>query len=314
LRRALVTGATGFVGRQAVAALAKRGFEVHAVAHSGQGTDAQAVWHRADLLEVGVGEALLRVVQPTHLVHFAWFAEPGEFWSSGENERWLEASKRLVRAFADAGGLRMIVAGTCAEYEWSSSVCVEGETPLRPATLYGRCKDVLRQQAEEVAHGSGIEVAWGRIFFLYGPHEHPRRLVPSVTRSLLRGEVAACTEGEQVRDFMHVGDAGDAFAALVDSTARGAVNIASGSGTRVRDLVELIGRIVGRADLLRFGAIPNPANEPAVLMADVTRLREDVGWSPQLSLEQGVLETVEWWQRQSARPLDKEPPRYLPRR
>jgi UDP-glucose 4-epimerase len=117
---------------------------------------------------------------------------------------------------------------------------------------------------------------------------------------LLRGEQAACTEGEQIRDFMHVEDVGDAFAALLDSEVQGAVNIASGSGTRVRELVELIGRIIGRPDLLRFGAIPAPPDDPPVLVADVTRLRREVPWAPRLSLEQGVTRTVEWWERQSA--------------
>jgi nucleoside-diphosphate-sugar epimerase len=119
---------------------------------------------------------------------------------------------------------------------------------------------------------------------------------------LLRGEQAACTEGEQIRDFMHVEDVGDAFAALLDSEARGAVNIASGSGTRVRDLVELIGRIVGRPDLLRFGAISAPPDDPPMLVADVTRLHRDVAWMPRLSLEQGMARTVEWWHRQSPAP------------
>jgi nucleoside-diphosphate-sugar epimerase len=302
LTRALVTGATGFVGRHALAALVQRGFEVHAVTCSGRRTEAHVSWHDADLLESGSAEALLRTVQPSHLVHFAWFAKPSEFWSSAENERWLDASTRLVQAFAEAGGLRAIVAGTCAEYEWTSEIYVEGETPLVPATLYGRCKDMLRQRAEKIARESDIEVAWGRIFFLYGPHEYPQRLVPSVVRSLLRGEQAACTEGEQVRDFMHVEDVGDAFGALADSHVRGTVNIAAGSRTRVRDLVELIGHIVGRPDLLRFGAIPAPSNDVPVLVADVTRLREEVGWAPRLSLEQGLVQTVEWWRRQTATP------------
>jgi nucleoside-diphosphate-sugar epimerase len=302
LTRVLVTGATGFVGRHTLAALAKRGFEVHAVARSVGYDEAQVVWHEADLLEAGPAEALLRAVKPSHLVHFAWFAKPGEFWSSAQNERWLDASTRMLHAFAESGGARAVIAGTCAEYSWSSGVCVEGKTPLVPATLYGRSKDALRRRAEEIAGASGIEVAWGRIFFLYGPHEHSQRLVPSVTRSLLRGEQAACTEGEQIRDFMHVEDVGEAFAALLDSDVRGAVNIASGSGTRVRDLVELIGRIIGRPDLLRFGAIAASPDDPPVLVADVTRLRMEAGWTPRLSLEQGVARTVEWWQRQSAVP------------
>jgi nucleoside-diphosphate-sugar epimerase len=300
LTRALVTGATGFVGRHTLAALARRGFEVHAVARSAGPPEAHVAWHEADLLKAGVADALLRAVEPKQLVHFAWFAKPGEFWSSPENERWLEASTRLLRAFAASGGTRAVIAGTCAEYDWSSGVCVEDETPLVPATLYGRCKDALRRQAEEIADATGMEVAWGRIFFLYGPHESSQRLVPSVTRSLLRGEEAACTEGEQIRDFMHVEDVGDAFAAVLDSEVRGAVNIASGAGTRVRDLVEVIGRMVGRPELIHLGAIAAPPDDPPVLVADITRLQEEVAWTPRFSLEQGVAQTVEWWQRQSA--------------
>jgi len=271
---------------------------VHAVAHSAQLADPAAIWHHGDLLEPGIAEALLHSVEPTHLVHFAWFAEPGEFWSSRQNERWLDASTRLLSAFAEGGGVRAVIAGTCAEYEWTSGICIEGETRLVPATLYGRCKDALRQRTEQIAYTAGLEVAWGRIFFLYGPHEHPQRLVPSVVCSLLRGAEAACTEGQQIRDFMHVEDAGEAFAALVDSGAQGAINVASGSRTRVRDVVELIGRIVGRAELLRFGAVRVPPNDPPLLVADVTRLGEEVGWAPRLSLEQGLQQTVEWWQRQ----------------
>ena len=93
----------------------------------------------------------------------------------------------------------------------------------------------------------GISFAWGRIFFLHGPGEHPDRLVPSVTRALLAGEPARCTDGRQVRDFLHSSsDAAHAFAALLALRVEGPVNIASGRGCRSRELVGWIGDALGR--------------------------------------------------------------------
>jgi nucleoside-diphosphate-sugar epimerase len=300
LSRSLVTGATGFVGRHTLSRLAERGFEVHAVARSAPSDRSEATWHTTDLLEPGAPERLVRATRPSDLLHLAWFATPGEFWSSPENQRWLEASTNLIRAFAAGGGERVVVAGTCAEYDWGSGLCVEGETRLEPATLYGRCKHSLHERTMQIAREAGITAAWGRIFFVYGPGEHPNRLVASVIRSLLRGEEARSTHGQQVRDFLHVEDVADAFVALLDSDAAGAINIASGTPTRVRDLVELIADAVGRRDLLRFGAVPTPPGDPSVLVADVRRLREELGWVPRLSLEEGVMRTVEWWRREDA--------------
>jgi nucleoside-diphosphate-sugar epimerase len=301
LNRALVTGATGFIGRQTLSRLAERGFDVHAVGRSAPpAATSKATWHIVDLLAPGAAERLVRAIRPSHLLHLAWFATPGEFWSSSENHRWVEASTTLIREFAAAGGERVVVAGTCAEYDWDTGVCVEGETPLEPATLYGHCKHVLYKRTQQLATEAGIAAAWGRIFFVYGPHEHPSRLVASVIGSLLRGEEARCSHGQQVRDFLHVADVADAFVSLVDSDAAGPLNIASGSCTRVRHLVELVAAAIGRRDLLRFGAVPTPPGEPPVLVADVRRLREELAWVPGFTLEEGVMQTVEWWRKEGA--------------
>jgi nucleoside-diphosphate-sugar epimerase len=290
----LVTGGGGFIGRHCLPELVARGLDVHA-ATSRDREDAHGVtWHRADLRAPGEVAALIGTVRPDLLLHLAWETAHGEFWSSPENLRWLAGGAELVRTFAEVG-TRAVIAGTCAEYRWSDPVCTEHGTPLEPGTLYGAAKHALHTVAAAHFAHAGVALAWGRIFFLYGPGEAPGRLVPSVARSLLAGEEAACTHGRQVRDFLYVEDVARAFVALLMSDVTGAVNVASGVGVPIADVAAEIGRITGRPELVRLGAVPAPSGEPAALVADVRRLRDEVGWQPELDLEAGLRRTVDTW-------------------
>ncbi len=300
MKRVLVTGATGFIGRHAPPLLAERGYEVHAVS-SGEHSGEAFAFHRANLLDPIESVALIRDIQPTDLLHLAWYAEHGKYWTSPENDRWAEVSLELLRAFAESGGRRAVIAGTCAEYDWSGDGFLsEGSTPLVPATTYGAAKHHLHRQASSLADEAGISLGWGRIFFVYGPGEDPRRLVASVTRALIAGEPAPCSHGEQVRDFLHAAEVADALTTLLAGAIEGPVNIASGEPTKVKDIVAEVARAVGRPELVRLGALPENPDEPPRLVANVRRLREEVRWQPRGSLEQGIEDTVRWWARQSA--------------
>jgi nucleoside-diphosphate-sugar epimerase len=304
--RVLVTGARGFIGRHTLAPLCAAGLEVHAVSSH---EPSRAVlppgdvvrWHHADLLDPGSAAALIRGVRPTHLLHLAWYTQPGVFWTSLANLDWLQASLSLLRAFGEAGGQRAVLAGTCAEYRWERHThCVEGRTPVCPATLYGAAKHSLHVLAHAWARQVGVDLAWGRVFHLYGPHEHPDRLVSGVARALLHGEHADCTDGHQVRDFIYVSDLSAAFAALLSSDVTGPLNMASGEPVSVADVVAAVAHATRAPQLVRMGALPARPAEPERLTADVRRLREEVGWTPTVSLREGVQRTVEWWREADA--------------
>jgi nucleoside-diphosphate-sugar epimerase len=86
--------------------------------------------------------------------------------------------------------------------------------------------------------GDGRSSAWGRIFFLYGPHEHPDRLVASVIRSILAGQPARTSHGRQIRDYLYADDVADAFVAVLDRGAQGVsgpYDIGTGVGTTIAD-------------------------------------------------------------------------------
>ncbi len=310
-KRVLVTGASGFIGRWSVPPLIAAGYEVHAVA----GRDATrpapaqldgALMHRADLLDEAAVDALMARVEPSHLLHFAWIATPGVYWTSPDNARWQSAGRRLVRAFKDHGGTRVVMAGSCAEYDWTrNGVCNEATSPLADAgpsvrgggaiTAYAQAKLEMHTALARYAAAHDLSAAWGRIFFQYGPDEHPERLVASVINSLLKGREALCSHGRQVRSFLHVADVGSAFAALLDGPVAGAVNIGSGTSMSIADLLEEIGRQIGRPELLRLGARAAPLTEPPVLVPDVRRLRSEVGWQPRFSVQDGIADTISWW-------------------
>lgn len=295
----MVTGAGGFIGLPALEALSERGHELHAVSRSDRDT-AEASWHTCDLLQPGAAARLIESTRPELLMHLAWFAEHGAFWTAPENREWVRASRELLEAFAEAGGKRAVVAGSSAEYDWSlDGVCREGVTPLRPSTPYGEAKLELSRAAEEIAGSAGLSLGWARMFLLFGPREHPDRLVASVARHVLAGEPAPCSSGTQLRDFLYVDDVGDALAALLDSSADGPVNIGSGEPVAIAELVEKVAAAAGDPALLRLGALPDRVDDPPRLIADVTRLTDEVGWHPRKGLEEGIARTVAWWRDRS---------------
>ncbi|MEW5982051.1 MAG: NAD(P)-dependent oxidoreductase [Acidobacteriota bacterium] len=294
--RVVVTGATGFIGRHVVPALLDRGYEVHVVTSGRGGQDtSRLIWHRLNILDPGGSRTLFEQVRATHLVHLAWVVDPGAFWTSRENLRWVGASLDLVRTFVESGGKRIVIAGTCAEYRWGVQDLSEETTPLEPRSLYGASKDALRRILATLAVQERVELAWGRLFFLYGPHEPPVRLVPSVTTALLRGEVAHCASGRAERDYLYVADAGEAMAAILDSAILGPVNIASGTAVQTREIITQVGEECGRPDLISLGALPDRPDDPDRICADVRRLRGDVGWTPRVPLDEGIHLTVRWW-------------------
>lgn len=299
MERVLVTGATGLIGRHLLAPLAERGLEVHAVGSRRPAATPEGVhaWWTADLTDDGSARDLIARARPDLLVHLAWLTVRAQRFSWDDNARWARGSAALLEAFCRAGGRRMVAAGTCAEYDWSVGGVLSERSPLRPGSPYGNAKMRLYREAVDIAAGTGVDLAWGRLFYVYGPGEHPSRLVASVTCALLAGEEIATTSGTQHRDFLFAPDVARAFAALLMSSAVDAVNIGSGHGVRVRALVQLLAGHIGRPDLLRIGALPDREGEPERLIADVDRLHTLVPWRPMVTLEEGTRLTVEDWRR-----------------
>lgn len=296
--RVLITGARGFVGRTVLQPLLDAGAELHATM-SAPDVPAElaalpVAWHHADLRASGVGARLIDEVRPTHVLHAAWVTDHGKYWTSDENLLWVAATAELIHAFGRASGQRFVLAGTCAEYDWSYGFLSEEVAPERPHTLYGTSKLAAHKLLMAAAREYRFSAATGRIFFAYGPYENAQRIIPYACRTLARGEEARFSSGTQFRDFMHVDDVGRGFAKLLLSGLDGACNVSSGSPVALIDIVKIIGAIAGASDRLRFGALADRPDDPPLIVGDSRKLRS-LGWSPEIDLTTGLKETFAWW-------------------
>lgn len=294
-----MTGAGGFVGRHCLEPLRRRGWEVIAVTSGGARDGAFPAgidWRRADLLDPATPARLIAETGPQALLHLAWSLSAG----SVENYRWARASLQLLTEFAEAGGRRAVLAGSCAEYDWTAEQPLAEDSPRRPATPYGVCKNALGDLAESYRREVGLSAAWGRIFFLYGPGEAENRLVASVIRALLAGEPAQATHGRQLRDYLYVEDLAEALAALVASEVQGPINLASGRSVELRTLIQEAARQLDRQRLVRLGAIAARDDEAPEVSADVSRLRAELDWSPRFDHAEGLARSIAWWKSRDA--------------
>lgn len=294
--RLLITGASGFIGRALVDALvARSGYELHAVTWGTPKVplSEQVAWHECSLLEHKSVDALFAKIKPDSLIQLAWCADHATYWKDPANFDWLCANLNIARVFMRQGGRRAVFAGTSAEYDWSAqSPLNEIETPLKPQMLYGSCKLAAYWAIQSFFEQEGVSWAWARFFNPFGSYEDRRRLIPKVCLKLLAGEKLEFDAALSQRDFLHVDDVGSALAALALSEVQGPVNVGSGAPTSVRHVVTALARLMQKDDSVSFSGTDGVAD---AVVADVTRLRDEVGWSPSRTLEERLQETCDWW-------------------
>ena len=197
----------------------------------------------------------------------------------------------MFTAFKKSGGQRIIALGSCAEYSASTEPLHEETAQTSPATLYGQAKLELYRYVQEL----DISHAWARIFHCYGSGENPARFVPQVARALAFRTHVDCSSGQQVRDMVDVRDLGKAIAMLVKSPVEGAINLGSGEHITIGDVARRLGVIAGRPDLIRLGALEDRMGEAPVLVPDISRQKNNLGFVPRISLQTGLEAAYNYW-------------------
>lgn len=293
-KKVLITGATGFIGRNVVNELIKRGYEVHSLVYPPFAPSQDGLFqYEMNLMDKNAVDKFLEEHHFDNLIHLAWYVGKG-CQTSEVNLDWVSLSLNLLKQFHKNGGKRCLLTGSMSEYDYRYGFMTEDFTPLDNEFLYGKSKAALYKMAKDFCNSNNLDFKWARLFNVYGPNERDARLMPSVINSMLKGEdvkVSTCTK---YQDYLHVEDIARGIVELFESKVQGAVNICSGEPVKLRNIVEKIAKITDFKGNILWGAIPTYFEEPLVV-GNNSRLKNEVGFIPKYTLDEGLKATVDWW-------------------
>ena len=298
-----MTGAGGFVGANLAARLAEEGHEVVAWVHPGSPT-----WrldHLAEAVEVVPIELLdpeavesgVRSARPEWVFHLAahgaysWQRDPELIMQTN-----LVATVRLLAACQVHGFAAFVHAGTSSEYGFRDHAPSEEELPA-PNSDYATMKAAATMHCRFVAQRDDVHVVTLRLYSVYGPWEEPGRLMPTLVARGLEGRLPPLVSPDTPRDFVSVRDAERAFllAAGRDEVERGSVfNIASGTETKLLELVEIAREQLAIEEEPQWGTEPQRSWDAAVWVGDAGRASEQLGWRAEDDLPAGFARLAEW--------------------
>lgn len=299
--RIVITGATGAVGTALIAEGIRQNVEMLVICRKASKRRQQIPDHPlVKVLELNMEE--YETYQPPEgempydvFYHFAWGGTTGD----GRND--CEIQEKNIRYALDAAALAkrfgcsaFVGAGSQAEYGR-----VEGnlnsQTPAFPENGYGMAKLCAGQMTRLYCRQVGMRHVWTRILSIYGPGDGAGSMVMSAIHRLLAGETPAFTKGEQQWDYLYSGDAAKALLLLGEKGHDGGV-YCLGSG-KARPLADYIGMIRDAIDprlLVALGAVPYAPGQVMYLCADIAKLKEDTGFAPEVSFEEGIKKTIMW--------------------
>jgi len=294
-----VTGATGFLGAHFVRQLGSEDVQMGLLMREGgnrwrlEPLPGNAVVMEGSL--EALPEEKIKEFEPDVVVHAAWHGVTNQHRNDaaqiGEN---LLPTVKLVELAREVGCKTFVGLGSQAEYGPLNRKISESDS-TEPSTLYGATKLAACHLTRQLCAQAGMRWAWLRVFSTYGPMEDLSWMVPYLIRSLLKRERPKLTAGEQRWDYLFATDAAEAIWSVVKTPgAAGVFNLGSGRADLLRTVVETLRDAIDPRLPLGIGEVPYRPDQVMHLEADVARLTAATGWTPKVSLEEGMRRTVKW--------------------
>ncbi len=271
----VVTGGTGFVGREVLPHLIETGFNIRLVvrtlpADREPNSNLQII-QSPDLFAESHDWWSSVCGGANQVLHLAWIATPGKYLDSEINYECLQGTAAFAQGAIAAGVRHFTGIGTCLEYAPSSEP-IPVSHPLQPKSVYAKCKVTAFESLSQFFAAAGVGFAWCRLFHLYGEHESSLRLGGYLHKCLQENEVAQLSDGADILDFSDVKDVARRIVSVVCKKQQGPVNICSGRAQSVRQFAEGFANRMGKSDLLRFSPRDSNSQPPKFIVGEPTLL------------------------------------------
>jgi nucleoside-diphosphate-sugar epimerase len=310
--RVLVTGATGFIGSHVVRRLVADGAEVHALTSGVSSIYPTRLVELRDRLTLHAGsltdrsamDVVADASRPDVVLHLAAYTHVGKSWDRVDEciQVNVQGTVNLLQALARRGYDRFVYTGTSEIY---------GDVPapfredgrVNPVSPYSAAKYAGERYCQMFVQGRGWPIVMLRPFNAYGPAQSPDRIIPEIIGRAHKREPLRMTRGAQTREFNYVEDLVEGFvrAATTDGVVGEVINLGCGQEISMRELAVTLLRLLGDPITPQFGALPERPTEIPRMWSDASKARELLGWTSQVSLEEGLQRTIDWYAAELSR-------------
>ena len=290
--RVLITGATGFIGKPLRKMLISEGYEILALARNAPIQQDQIKWLEADLSNTQAYRSAIAEFSPEVVIHLAWQGIPD--YSLETSIANLNLSLGLLSFVVSLESCKkVIVSGSCWEYADANGECLESDVN-KPQNDFTWAKHAIRSWLEIHCPKHGIDYAWLRIFYVYGPGQRSGSLLPLILASLQEDEMPAINAAYNANDYVYIDDVVEAFMVAVRQPFQsGIYNIGSGESVKVLDIFRLAENIVNGSETLSEQMADNASVQVNAVdfWAGLAKVRKHLGWMPKTSLTDGISKT-----------------------
>lgn len=271
----LITGANGFIGNKILEELIANNSKITAIIRRNSKVK---INHKNlnyifvdNLFKKDVNWWLKKLEGINCVIHSAWYTEPSKYLTSEKNFECLKGSLTILEAMKILNINYFVGIGTCFEYDFKySNHPFTTSTPLNPKSPYTLAKVSLLNTLKLLEKSSDLKYAWCRVFFVYGEGEDKRRLFPYIHNMLRNSKKAYIKNGNLIRDYINVIDAGKLIAKLAFNNFHGEFNICSGKGQTIKDIAIGIGKKYNKKELIIFDNSKSEDNFPFKIIGKPT--------------------------------------------
>jgi UDP-glucose 4-epimerase len=303
-KQVLVTGAEGFIGSHVVKRLLREGAVVHALVNKGSSLwRIQECISRITMLDADITDHIslqssIPPIKPQFVFHLAALVDVSRSWEliAPLVQTNLIGTINLLSAVRETPLEAFLHASSSEEYGDAPSPIPESqrESPISP---YSFSKAAATHFCQVAARTFDLPVMVARLFPVYGPFQEGSMFIPSAIKDLLTNREFSMSPGEQEREFTYVDDVIEACLRIaLCPDARGEViNVGSGVPYRLKDVAAMIRVLVGGETTVDMGALPYRKGEGRKIFCNNRTVKKLTGWSPKVSLEEGLRLTVAWY-------------------